>query len=115
MLWGTRGATIEKSLFYRGSFCCKTSEISCVIRKAQNLKAWAERNASDLWNMTVPKKFIGLHQGDAICVWNDSYKRLLAKAGVGVPEAVFGTNIEPLRDRNSTPRRADGAEGSFCS
>ena len=83
---GYKGSDNREKVFFIEVHSAETSEISCVIRKAQNLKAWAERNASDLWNMTVPREIHWVASGRCDLRLNDSYKRLLAKAGVGSPK-----------------------------
>lgn len=76
---------IEKAYFIE-VHPAETSEITCVIRKVQNLRAWAERNAADLWNMNAKKEIHWLSSGRYNLRFNDSHLRKLALAGVGSPK-----------------------------
>lgn len=77
--------TVEK-VFFIEVHSAETSEIACVVRKAEHLKKWAERNAPDLWNMTVPREIHWVASGRCDLRLNDSYRRRLAKVGVSSPK-----------------------------
>ena len=67
----------------------ETSEIRRVIAKVRHLKAWAERNARVLWNMTVPREIHWVASGRINLRMNDSYRRQLAMEGVGSPKRLL--------------------------
>ena len=75
---------VEKTYFIE-VHPAETSEISCVIQKAEALKRWAQRCAPELWNMTVPREIHWIASGRCDIRLNDSYRRKLALAGVGSP------------------------------
>jgi hypothetical protein len=83
---GYRGSDNIEKAFFIEVHSAETSEISCVIRKAQNLKAWAVHNAPDLWNMTVPREIHWVASGRCDLRLNDSYRRRLALVGLGSPK-----------------------------
>ena len=83
---GYRGSDAVEKAFFIEVHSAETSEIRCVVRKAQSLKAWAERNAPDLWNMTLPREIHWVASGRCDLRLNDSYRRQLALAGVGSPK-----------------------------
>ena len=83
---GYRGNENREKAFFIEVHSAEPSEIRCVVRKAQSLKAWAERNAPDLWNMTVPREIHWVASGRCDLRLNDSYRRRLAKVGVSSPK-----------------------------
>jgi hypothetical protein len=83
---GYRGSDNIERTFFIEVHPAETSEIRCVVDKARSLKAWAERNAQDLWNMTVPREIHWIASGRCNVRLNDSYRRLLAMEGVGSPK-----------------------------
>lgn len=83
---GYRGSDDKEKAWFIEVHSAETSEISHVIRKAQALRAWAERCAPDLWNMTVPREIHWVASGRCALRLNDSYRRQLALAGVGSPK-----------------------------
>jgi len=83
---GYRGSDNGERTFFIEVHPAETSEVRCVINKARSLKAWAERNAPDLWNMTDPIEIHWIASGRCNVRLNDSYRRLLAMEGVGSPK-----------------------------
>ncbi len=83
---GYKGSDTVEKVFFIEVHSAETSEIRCVINKARSLKAWAERNAPDLWNMTLPREIHWVASGRCDLRLNDSYRRQLALAGVGSPK-----------------------------
>lgn len=76
----------EEKAYFIEVHPAETGEIRCVINKVRHLKAWAERNARDLWNMTVPREIHWVASGRINLRMNDSYRRLLAMEGLGSPK-----------------------------
>lgn len=83
---GYKGCDGEEKAFFIEVHPAETSEIKTVIRKARNLKAWAELNALRLWNMNSPREIHWVSSGRCNLRLNDSYRRQLALAGVGSPK-----------------------------
>ena len=76
----------KEKVFFVEVHPAQTSEITCVIRKAKSLKAWAETSAPELWNMTVPREIHWVASDKCNLRLNDSYRRQLALCGVGSPK-----------------------------
>ena len=83
---GYRASDTVEKVFFIEVHSAETSEIFCVINKARKLKEWAEANAPDLWNMTLPREIHWVASGRCALRLNDSYRRRLAMAGVGSPK-----------------------------
>ena len=83
---GYRGSDNGERTYFIEVHPAETSEVRCVINKVRSLRAWAERSAPDLWNMTVPREIHWIASGRCNIRLNDSYRRQLAMEGVGSPK-----------------------------
>lgn len=83
---GYRVSDADEKVFFIEVHSAETSQISCVVQKAEHLKKWAESNAPALWNMTIPREIHWIASGRYDLRLNDSYRRRLALAGVSSPK-----------------------------